>query len=124
MSFLGRDSSSRSDRWELDNVATRSYIGFVKAVGIRELKNRLSEYLRLVRDGEVVLVTDRGSVVAELRPPGEAAAATSNPVVQSLVRRGNVTIGAPNRPDIYPSLSAIAPAGSAEKLLDEERGEI
>ena len=41
----------------------------MKAVGIRELKNRLSEYVRLVRGGEEFLVTDRGEVVAELRPP-------------------------------------------------------
>ena len=27
------------------------------SVGIRELKNRLSEYLRMVRQGEVILVT-------------------------------------------------------------------
>ncbi len=39
-------------------------------VGVRELKNRLSEYLRRVAEGEVVIVTDRGRVVAELRPPG------------------------------------------------------
>ncbi|MGB6992764.1 MAG: type II toxin-antitoxin system prevent-host-death family antitoxin, partial [Thermoanaerobaculia bacterium] len=39
----------------------------MRAVGVRELKNRLSEYLRLVRSGEDVLVTDRGRVIAELR---------------------------------------------------------
>ena len=38
----------------------------MRAVGVRELKNRLSEYLRLVRAGERVLVTDRGQVIAEL----------------------------------------------------------
>ena len=37
-------------------------------VGTRELKNRLSHYLRQVKQGEVVEVTDRGEVVAELRP--------------------------------------------------------
>lgn len=95
----------------------------MKAVGIRELKNRLSEYVRLVRNGEAVLVTDRGSVVAELRPPGETSATKSDPVLQSLARRGNVTIGAPNRPDIYPTLPAVGPPGTADKLLDEERGE-
>ena len=41
----------------------------MRAVGVRELKNRLSEYLRLVRNGEQILVTDRGDVVAELRQP-------------------------------------------------------
>ena len=39
-------------------------------VGVRELKSRLSEYLRRVRLGKRVLVTDRGEVVAELLPPG------------------------------------------------------
>lgn len=32
----------------------------MKAVAVKELKNRLSSYLREVRSGEVVLVTDRG----------------------------------------------------------------
>ena len=41
----------------------------MRAVGIRELKNRLSEYLRLVEEGEVVLVTHRDQVVAALGPP-------------------------------------------------------
>ncbi|MBI4540987.1 MAG: type II toxin-antitoxin system prevent-host-death family antitoxin [Gemmatimonadetes bacterium] len=41
----------------------------MRAAGIREVKNKLSEFLRLVRHGEVVLVTDRGRVVAQLAPP-------------------------------------------------------
>ncbi len=40
-------------------------------VGIRELKNRLSEFLRRVADGERVTVTDRGRPVAVLVPPTE-----------------------------------------------------
>ncbi len=36
----------------------------MKIVGARELKNRLSEYLREVQSGEAILVTDRGDVVA------------------------------------------------------------
>jgi antitoxin (DNA-binding transcriptional repressor) of toxin-antitoxin stability system len=40
----------------------------MKSVGIKQLKSRLSEYLRLVRNGETVFVTDRDEVVAELRP--------------------------------------------------------
>jgi prevent-host-death family protein len=35
----------------------------MKTVGLRELKNRLSEYIREVRSSEGVLVTDRGEVV-------------------------------------------------------------
>lgn len=39
------------------------------AVGIKQLKNRLSEYVRRAAAGEIVLVTDRETVVAELRAP-------------------------------------------------------
>jgi antitoxin (DNA-binding transcriptional repressor) of toxin-antitoxin stability system len=38
----------------------------MRTVGVRELKNRLSHYLRLVRSGERVLITNRGKVVAEV----------------------------------------------------------
>jgi len=37
-------------------------------VGIRELKTRLGGYLRRVREGRTVVITDRGQPVAELRP--------------------------------------------------------
>ncbi|MGH2746532.1 MAG: type II toxin-antitoxin system Phd/YefM family antitoxin [Actinomycetota bacterium] len=39
-------------------------------VGVRELKNALSSYLRLVRQGEIVIVTDRGVPVARVIPAG------------------------------------------------------
>ena len=42
----------------------------MKSVGVKQLKSRLSEHLRLVSSGEIVLVTDRDEVVAELRPKG------------------------------------------------------
>ena len=41
----------------------------MRAVGIKILKNRLSEYVRLAASGESVLVTDRDRVVAQLGPP-------------------------------------------------------
>ena len=36
-------------------------------VGARELKTRLGTYLRRAREGQLILVTDRGMPVAELR---------------------------------------------------------
>lgn len=96
----------------------------MKEVGIRELKNRLSEYVRLVRAGEVVMVTDRGQVVAELRPPGAGVEGIERyPGLAEMARQGLVTLGAPNRADLYPMLEACVPAGTAAQLLDEERGE-
>lgn len=41
----------------------------MRAVGLKILKNKLSEYVRLAAEGETVLVTDRDRVVAELGPP-------------------------------------------------------
>lgn len=38
-----------------------------KTVGVRELKTRLGTYLRRVRQGATLVVTDRGEPVAELR---------------------------------------------------------
>ncbi len=37
-------------------------------VGVRELKTRLGTYLRRVREGRTLVVTDRGEPIAELRP--------------------------------------------------------
>jgi prevent-host-death family protein len=45
----------------------------MKTIGIRELKARLSQALREVAAGDVLLITDRGRVVAELRSPDTAA---------------------------------------------------
>jgi prevent-host-death family protein len=39
-----------------------------QTVGIRELKARLSEYLKLARGGRRIIVTDRGREVATLGP--------------------------------------------------------
>jgi antitoxin (DNA-binding transcriptional repressor) of toxin-antitoxin stability system len=41
----------------------------MRSVGLKVLKNKLSEYVRLAASGETVLVTDRDRVVAEIVPP-------------------------------------------------------
>lgn len=41
-----------------------------RAISVRELKERLSHYLRMVREGETVVVTQRGVPVARLAPLG------------------------------------------------------
>ena len=96
----------------------------MKAVGLRELKNRLSEYVREVRAGQAVLVTDRGEVVAELGPPGRSAAAPGVPPALSvLAGRGLVTLGAPNDRALYPPLPRLLPNHRSAQLLDQERGD-
>ena len=91
-------------------------------MGLRELKNRLSEYVRQVRSGEAILVTDRGEVVAELSTPGQSMAEHGAPPgLLTLARRGLLTLGMPNKSAVYPALPRIL-RQSVARLLDEERG--
>jgi prevent-host-death family protein len=41
----------------------------MRTVGLKVLKNKLSEYVRLAAAGETVVITDRGRPVAEIVPP-------------------------------------------------------
>ncbi len=41
----------------------------MRSVGLKVLKNKLSEYVRLAAGGETVLITDRDRVVAEMVAP-------------------------------------------------------
>lgn len=88
----------------------------MKAVGIKTLKNRLSEYVRLAAAGETVLVTDRDRVVAELGPPqvGRAEQAT-DALLADVIRAGLL------RPPLAPRhLQATRqPVATLAELLDE-----
>lgn len=93
-------------------------------MGIRELKNSLSQYVRRVRGGEEVLVTDRGVVVAELRPPLPPGARPSGTAgLAALARRGILTLAETAGPASYPPLPPLLSPGSALKLLSEAREE-
>jgi antitoxin (DNA-binding transcriptional repressor) of toxin-antitoxin stability system len=83
----------------------------------------LSEYVREVRSGESVLVTDRGEVVAELLPVGQAPDERGVPSgLMALARRGQMTLGASNDATLYPKLSPLLKRHRGAVLLDEERG--
>jgi len=97
----------------------------MKAVGVKELKARLSEYLRYVKSGRSVLVADRGEVVAELRPlrGGRLAPGQAEPLA-ALVEAGQIT--APRRPKTgwrWRTKGLGLPAGSAQRLLDDVRSD-
>ena len=107
----------------VDHVALWRYFPTVVSVGIRDLKNRLSEYLRMVRAGEEILVTDRGEAVAEIRQPTNAPDKAAFPELVRRARAGKVRLGAPDRSGLYPPLPPSAPPGAARRLLREERGD-
>lgn len=56
--------------------------------GVKVLKIRLSEYVRMVASGKTVLVTDRGRVVADLRPPQGRGPIKSDALFADAMRRG------------------------------------
>lgn len=92
------------------------------AVGVKELKNRLSEYLREVARGEVVLVTDRGRVVAELRQPaartGEAVDPERARMDAIVLRLGGRPALRPNSPDLYRPTGVHLKEGTSREVLD------
>jgi antitoxin (DNA-binding transcriptional repressor) of toxin-antitoxin stability system len=98
----------------------------MRTIGIRELKAKLSEELRAVSRGEVVLVTDRGRVVAELRAPGTAAVAPSGTLdrrIEQWLREGRAQLDDAMTLAPYPVSPVSLPPGTASRLLDEIRGD-
>jgi antitoxin (DNA-binding transcriptional repressor) of toxin-antitoxin stability system len=64
----------------------------MRSVGLKVLKNRLSEYVRLAASGETVLVTDRDRVVAEIGPPRAGRSPLlSDALLAEAVREGWLT---------------------------------
>jgi antitoxin (DNA-binding transcriptional repressor) of toxin-antitoxin stability system len=95
----------------------------LKTVGIKELKNNLSAYLREVRRGTRLLVADRSTIIAELHEPGAAyhASEEENAILTGWVRDGIVKL--PTRPrEPLPSTGLELEPGTAARLIEEDRG--
>ena len=86
----------------------------MRAVGIKALKNKLSEYVRLAAAGEIVLVTNRERIVAELRAPSAGRAEMApDALLAAAVRRG--LIRSPTLPPGPPPVTV--PVSRLEDLL-------
>jgi prevent-host-death family protein len=94
------------------------------SVGIKALKDRLSEYVRAAAAGETVLVTDRGQVVAELVSPRvRADASPAERLLGDLLRQGLL---APAKVSPKARLPRRKPVAKIDELLgelDESRAE-
>jgi prevent-host-death family protein len=64
-------------------------------VGSREFKNRMGRYLRAVRQGKTLIVTDRGKAVAKVSPPDAEpeSAATLDEIFKKLEADGLIRLG-------------------------------
>jgi antitoxin (DNA-binding transcriptional repressor) of toxin-antitoxin stability system len=98
----------------------------MKVVGIKQLKARLSEYVRLAKAGETVLVTEGDEVVAEFRPSRRQppVAERLEELLDALAASGEITRAAQPKGDwTWRSRALGLPSGTAQTLLDELRQE-
>jgi prevent-host-death family protein len=94
------------------------------SVGIKALKNRLSEFVRAAAAGETVLVTDRGQVVAELVPPRVPAdASPAERCLGDLLRRGLLVQAKVSPRARPPRRKPVAKLADVLRELDESRAE-
>jgi antitoxin (DNA-binding transcriptional repressor) of toxin-antitoxin stability system len=92
----------------------------MRAVGLKVLKNKLSEYVRVAAGGETVLITDRDRVVAELVPPRLGRAEMlDDAALAEAVREGWLT---PPLLSAGPPLAGT-PVAPLRTLLDELRAD-
>jgi len=107
-------------------VDTGSYNYFMdlyKSVGIKKLKNELSAYIREVREGSVILVTDHGNVVAEIKQPGaEYAQMKRDALRQKWIDSNKLFIASEPHRNLE-MIPIDVPEGTARELIDFERGE-
>lgn len=89
------------------------------AIGIRELKNNLSRYIRRVEKGERIDVTIRGRVVAQLIPAGISKRTQGGRNwYADMVARGLIRPAAKQGPLRFRPIE-----GTAGMLIDADRGE-
>lgn len=88
----------------------------MKTVGVAELRQNLSRYLRRVAQGERLLVTDRNRPVAELGPPSSTGAELDRLIAQGRVSR-------PLRRGLPGPLVLDGDPYALSRALDEIRGE-
>ena len=93
-----------------------TFVYMDRTVGIAELRQNLSRYLRRVENGERLLVTDRNRPVAELGPPPSIGAALDRLIAEGRVAR-------PVRRGLPAALSMDGDAYALSRALDEIRGE-
>ncbi len=92
------------------------YMSESLSVGVAELRQNLSVYLRRVSGGERLVVTDRNRPVAELGP-----APRTGPDLDRLIAAGRV--GAPVRPGLPEPLELTGDPRALSRALDEIRGD-
>ncbi|HEU0304270.1 MAG TPA: type II toxin-antitoxin system prevent-host-death family antitoxin [Gaiellaceae bacterium] len=89
----------------------------MNTVGVAELRQNLSRFLRRVEKGERLIVTDRNRPVAELGPPPSSGAALDRLIAEGRVQR-------PRRRGLPEPLELAGDPHALSRALDKIRGEL
>ena len=88
-------------------------------IGVRELKANLSKYLKRVRAGASITVTDRGRAIATIQPAAARAADLS--WVHQMVAEGKADWGGGKPRGLTPPLKLRGKGKTASEMLIEDR---
>ena len=91
------------------------------SIGIRELRQNASRYLRLVRAGQTITLTDHGEPFAEIRPLNR-----SGGILERLIAEGRATPPTGSLKDFldqHPPAPRRPGEPKLSEILDEQREE-
>lgn len=91
----------------------------MRSIGVRELRQQASRYLRAVEQGETFEVTDRGRPVALLTPVPQASA-VERLAASGRLRRAAVDLLELGRP-LTPAVGAESASERLERVRADER---
>ena len=86
-------------------------------VGVRELKARLSKYLREVKAGRTILITERGKPVGRLVPPGQALQQR----LQAMIDAGLAEWNGKPLPPMKPTAKLKGGKSIADLIIEDRR---
>ena len=95
----------------------------MQIVGIRDLKNKLSHYLQVVRKGDPIIITDRGVPVAILHDLDQIEeTAGPDERLASLAKRGLLTLPKRSVPGGFPPIETATVTGKpVSRMIIEDR---
>ena len=85
-------------------------------VGVRDLKTHLSEYLREIKKGNTLVITEHGKPVARLMPSALPQADRIE-----AVRRAGLIAWNGEKPKVVPARARVSGRGTLADLLVEDR---
>ena len=99
-------------------------MAILKTVGVKELKNNLSAYIREVKRGARIFVSDRSVIVAELHEPMTLPITpdVKNELLVKWVESGILRLPLEEKKKLKPSGIKVQP-GTSLQLLNQDREE-